>query len=80
MEPEVMLFDDVTSALDPKLVKGVLNVMAELGRQGMTMVVVTHEMAFARKVADQVVFMDEAAARARFSTITKRSPEAVFWH
>ena len=59
MEPEVMLFDEVTSALDPELVKGVLNLMADLGRRGMTMVVVTHEMNFARKVADQVVFMDE---------------------
>lgn len=59
MEPEVMLFDEVTSALDPELVKGVLNLMADLGGRGMTMVVVTHEMNFARKVADQVVFMDE---------------------
>src|SRR4051794_3702567 len=59
MEPEVMLFDEVTSALDPELVKGVLNLMAALGRRGMTMLVVTHEMNFARKVADQVIFMDE---------------------
>ena len=59
MEPEVMLFDEVTSALDPELVKGVLNLMADLGKRGMTMVVVTHEMNFARRVADQVVFMDE---------------------
>jgi polar amino acid transport system ATP-binding protein len=59
MEPEVMLFDEVTSALDPELVKGVLRLMAGLGRRGMTMVVVTHEMNFARRVADQVVFMDE---------------------
>ena len=59
MEPEVMLFDEVTSALDPELVKGVLNLMAALGKRGMTMVVVTHEMNFARKVADQVIFMDE---------------------
>jgi polar amino acid transport system ATP-binding protein len=59
MEPEVMLFDEVTSALDPELVKGVLNLMASLGKRGMTMVVVTHEMNFARRVADQVVFMDE---------------------
>lgn len=59
LEPEVMLFDEVTSALDPELVKGVLNLMADLGRRGMTMVVVTHEMNFARKVANQVVFMDE---------------------
>lgn len=59
MQPEVMLFDEVTSALDPELVKGVLNLMAQLAQRGMTMLVVTHEMAFARKVADQVVFMDE---------------------
>ncbi|TCQ08989.1 amino acid ABC transporter membrane protein (PAAT family) /amino acid ABC transporter ATP-binding protein (PAAT family) [Rhizobium sp. PP-F2F-G36] len=59
MEPEVILFDEVTSALDPELVKGVLNLMADLGGRGMTMVVVTHEMGFARRVADQVVFMDE---------------------
>jgi len=59
MDPEVILFDEVTSALDPELVKGVLNLMADLGRRGMTMVVVTHEMGFARKVADQVIFMDE---------------------
>ncbi|WP_140764253.1 amino acid ABC transporter permease/ATP-binding protein [Mesorhizobium sp. B4-1-4] len=59
LEPEVMLFDEVTSALDPELVKGVLNLMADLGQRGMTMVVVTHEMNFARKVANQVVFMDE---------------------
>src|SRR6476659_3856613 len=59
MEPEVMLFDEATSALDPELVKGVLNLMAGLGKRGMTMLVVTHEMGFARKAADQVVFMDE---------------------
>nr|WP_272848282.1 amino acid ABC transporter ATP-binding protein [Paracoccus saliphilus] len=59
MEPEVVLFDEVTSALDPELVKGVLNLMADLGRRGMTMVVVTHEMGFARHVADRIVFMDE---------------------
>jgi polar amino acid transport system permease protein len=59
MEPEVILFDEVTSSLDPELVKGVLDLMADLGRRGMTMVVVTHEMGFARRAADQVVFMDE---------------------
>jgi polar amino acid transport system permease protein len=59
MDPEVVLFDEVTSALDPELVKGVLDLIANLGRQGMTMAVVTHEMGFARRVADQVVFMDE---------------------
>lgn len=59
MNPAVMLFDEATSALDPELVNGVLNLMADLCRRGMTMVVVTHEMGFARRVADQVVFMDE---------------------
>jgi ABC-type polar amino acid transport system ATPase subunit len=58
MRPKVMLFDEVTSALDPELVGEVLRVMRELARQGMTMIVVTHEMGFARDVADQVVFMD----------------------
>ncbi|MBF9128814.1 amino acid ABC transporter ATP-binding protein [Plantactinospora sp. S1510] len=58
MSPRVMLFDEATSALDPELVKGVLSLMADLAAQGMTMVVVTHEMGFARQVADQVVFMD----------------------
>ena len=59
MDPKVMLFDEVTSALDPELVKEVLDVMRELAREGMTMIVVTHEMGFAREVADYVVFMDE---------------------
>jgi glutamate transport system ATP-binding protein len=58
MEPKVMLFDEPTSALDPELVSGVLDVMADLAAEGMTMVVVTHEMGFARRVADRVVFMD----------------------
>jgi polar amino acid transport system ATP-binding protein len=59
MEPHVMLFDEVTSALDPELIKEVLDVMRELADEGMTMVVVTHEMGFAREVGSQVVFMDE---------------------
>jgi polar amino acid transport system ATP-binding protein len=59
MDPHVMLFDEVTSALDPELVKEVLDVMRELAAEGMTMVVVTHEMGFARDVADCVAFMDE---------------------
>jgi polar amino acid transport system ATP-binding protein len=59
MDPHVMLFDEVTSALDPELVKEVLDVMRELASEGMTMVVVTHEMGFAREVGDHVVFMDE---------------------
>ncbi|MFG1883664.1 amino acid ABC transporter ATP-binding protein [Micromonospora sp. NPDC049102] len=58
LRPEVMLFDEATSALDPELVKGVLGVMADLSAAGMTMVVVTHEMGFARQVADTVAFMD----------------------
>ena len=61
MEPEVMLFDEVTSALDPELVKEVLDVMRGLAGAGMTMIVVTHEMGFARGVADRVVFMDDGA-------------------
>ena len=59
MDPEVMLFDEVTSALDPELVKGVLDVMKGLADSGMTMVVVTHEMNFAREVSDRVIFMDQ---------------------
>jgi polar amino acid transport system ATP-binding protein len=58
MDPHVMLFDEVTSALDPELVKEVLDVMRELADEGMTMLVVTHEMGFAKEVADQIVFMD----------------------
>ena len=58
MDPHLMLFDEVTSALDPELVKEVLDVMKELAAEGMTMVVVTHEMNFAREVADEVIFMD----------------------
>ena len=59
MEPQVMLFDEPTSALDPEMVGEVLDVMKELAHEGMTMVVVTHEMGFAREVADRVIFMDE---------------------
>jgi polar amino acid transport system ATP-binding protein len=59
MDPHVMLFDEVTSALDPELIKEVLDVMRELASEGMTMVVVTHEMGFAHDVADHVVFMDQ---------------------
>jgi len=73
MEPKVMLFDEVTSALDPELVGEVLGVMRDLARDGMTMIVVTHEMGFARDVADRVVFMDggvivESDAPDRFFT------------
>ena len=59
MEPEIMLFDEPTSALDPEIVGEVLDVMKELAAEGMTMVVVTHEMAFAKEVSDRVVFMDQ---------------------
>ena len=59
MEPKIMLFDEPTSALDPEMINEVLEAMADLARGGMTMVVVTHEMGFARRVADRVVFMDE---------------------
>lgn len=59
MSPRIMLFDEPTSALDPEMVKEVLDVMSELASQGMTMLVVTHEMGFARAVADRVIFMDE---------------------
>ncbi len=58
MDPKVMLFDEPTSALDPEMISEVLDVMVELAEEGMTMVVVTHEMGFARKVADQMIFMD----------------------
>lgn len=59
MEPKLMLYDEPTSALDPELIRGVLQVMKDLAEEGMTMVVVTHEMAFAREVADRVIFVDE---------------------
>jgi glutamate/aspartate transport system ATP-binding protein len=61
MDPIAMLFDEPTSALDPEMINEVLDVMVELAQDGMTMMVVTHEMGFARKVADRVVFMDEGA-------------------
>ncbi|MER7587726.1 amino acid ABC transporter ATP-binding protein [Micromonospora sp. NPDC127501] len=72
LRPEVMLFDEATSALDPELVKGVLGVMADLSAAGMTMVVVTHEMGFARQVADTVAFMDRGVV------LEAGPPEAIF--
>lgn len=72
MKPKVMLFDEPTSALDPELVGEVLAVMKELAREGMTMVVVTHEMGFAREVADRVVVMDAG------SLIEEGTPEKIF--
>jgi general L-amino acid transport system ATP-binding protein len=59
MNPKIMLFDEPTSALDPEMIKEVLDVMVGLAESGMTMLVVTHEMGFARTVADQMIFMDE---------------------
>jgi ABC-type polar amino acid transport system ATPase subunit len=59
MEPEIMMFDEPTSALDPEMIKEVLDVMINLAKEGMTMLVVTHEMGFAREVADEIIFIDE---------------------
>jgi general L-amino acid transport system ATP-binding protein len=59
MEPKIMLFDEPTSALDPEMIKEVLDAMVDLAKGGMTMIVVTHEMGFAKEVADEVIFMDE---------------------
>ena len=72
MEPEVMLFDEPTSALDPEMVGEVLEVMKELAHEGMTMVVVTHEMGFAREVANHVIFMDEG------KLVEQGSPAEIF--
>ncbi|WP_157332424.1 amino acid ABC transporter ATP-binding protein [Bradyrhizobium cajani] len=72
MQPKIMLFDEPTSALDPEMVKEVLDTMVELAREGMTMVCVTHEMGFAREVADRVVFMD------RGCIIEQADPETFF--
>ena len=59
MEPKIMLFDEPTSALDPEMIKEVLDAMVDLAKAGMTMIVVTHEMGFAKEVADNMIFMDE---------------------
>ena len=72
MEPRVLLFDEPTSALDPEMISEVLDVMVELAEDGMTMVVVTHEMGFARKVADNMIFMDEG------ETVERGKPEHLF--
>ena len=74
MEPEVMLFDEPTSALDPEMVGEVLDVMKRLAKDGMTMVVVTHEMGFAREVADRVLFMDEG------QIVEEGTPDEIFSH
>ena len=72
MNPDIMLFDEPTSALDPEMISEVLEVMVDLAEQGMTMICVTHEMGFARKVADRVIFMDEG------EIIEQASPEQFF--
>ncbi len=74
MEPEVMLFDEPTSALDPEMVNEVLDLMRDLAKAGMTMVVVTHEMGFAREVADRVIFMDGG------QILESNTPEELFDH
>ena len=74
MEPQVMLFDEPTSALDPEMVGEVLEVMKQLAQEGMTMVVVTHEMGFAREVAHRVIFMDEG------QIVEEGVPEQIFSH
>ena len=74
MQPDIMLFDEPTSALDPEIVGEVLDVMKKLAAAGMTMIVVTHEMAFAREVSDRVVFMDNGVI------LEQGSPEEVFGH
>ena len=72
MQPKIMLFDEPTSALDPEMIKEVLDVMRELARSGMTMLVVTHEMGFAREVADRIVFFDEG------QIVEEAEPESFF--
>lgn len=74
MHPKAMLFDEPTSALDPEMINEVLDVMVDLARQGMTMIVVTHEMNFARRVADRVVFMADGAI------VEEGAPDAFFDH
>lgn len=74
MDPEVMLFDEATSALDPEMVGEVLSVMKDLAKEGMTMVVVTHEMGFAKEVADKVLFMEEGII------YEQGTPEEIFAH
>jgi general L-amino acid transport system ATP-binding protein len=72
MNPDIMLFDEPTSALDPEMIKEVLDVMVELAEDGMTMLCVTHEMGFARQVADRVIFMDDG------EIVEENEPEAFF--
>ena len=72
MQPQLMLFDEPTSALDPEMIKEVLDTMVALAEDGMTMIVVTHEMGFARKVANRVIFMDEG------QIVEENNPEDFF--
>lgn len=74
MEPEIMLFDEVTAALDPEMVREVLDVILELARGGMTMLIVTHEMQFARAIADRILFLDEG------QIVESAAPEDFFGH
>ena len=74
MDPDMMLFDEPTSALDPEMIKEVLEVMKDLGKQGMTMIVVTHEMGFAKEVAYRVLFMDKG------KIVEEGTPEKIFEH
>lgn len=73
MQPEILLLDEITAALDPEMVSEVLNVVLDLARDGMTMVIVTHEMRFAEAVADQVIFLEDGA-------VVERNPPEVFFH
>ena len=72
MKPRIMLFDEVTSALDPEMIKEVLDTMIQLAEEGMTMICVTHEMGFARQVADRVIFMDDG------QIVEQNEPETFF--
>ena len=74
MEPDMMLFDEPTSALDPEMVGEVLQVMKDLAMEGMTMVVVTHEMGFAREVGDRIIFMDDG------QVMEQGTPDEIFNH
>ncbi|MCX7667917.1 MAG: amino acid ABC transporter ATP-binding protein, partial [Atribacterota bacterium] len=74
MNPKVMMFDEPTSALDPETVNDVLDVMKELAREGMTMIVVTHEMGFAREVSNRIIYLDDG------KIVEEGTPEEVFYH
>ncbi|WP_314979359.1 ATP-binding cassette domain-containing protein, partial [Campylobacter rectus] len=74
MRPEIMLFDEITASLDPEIVREVLDVVINLAKEGMTMLIVTHEMGFARSVANRIVFMDEG------KIVEESEPEAFFTH